>query len=307
MSKAGPPLDRQKEKPRILCFGEVLWDCVGDTRHPGGALLNVAYHLHQMGCEARIVSAVGRDAAGDEMLAYLKSRGLSTEFVQRHPTLPTSSVDIVLEDGHADYTIHEHVAWDDLQPDEAVIRAAQESHAIIYGTLASRRETTRQTLEALLEIEGPLRIIDVNLRPPFDDRARVFDLARKADWIKLNEGEVEKLTGHSVAPGHLPEAVSTLDELTGVKRICVTQGERGATAWDHLNVFHEPSPKVQVCDTIGAGDAFTAAFTYGVLTEPVATHLPAILRRANRLGSIVASLPGGQPEYPAPPSSIEPA
>jgi fructokinase len=256
-----------------------------------------------MGCEARIVSAVGRDAAGDEMLAYLKARGLSTEFVQRHPTLPTSTVDIVLKGGHADYTIHEHVAWDDLRPDEAVIRAARESHAIIFGTLASRSETTRTTrttLEALLEIEAPLRIIDVNLRRPFDDRARVLALARKADWIKLNEGEVEKLTARSVAAEHLLAAIAALSELTGVKRICVTQGEHGATAWDDSKVIHEPSPKVTVCDTIGAGDAFTAAFTYGLLTEPVAAQLPAILRRANRLGSIVAALPGGQPEYTEP-------
>lgn len=181
MRETGPPLDPKKEKLRILCFGEVLWDCVGDKRHPGGAPLNVAYHLHKMGCAARIVSAVGRDAAGDEMLAYLESRGLSTEFVQRHPTLPTSTVDIALKGGHADYTIHENVAWDDICPDEAVIRAARESHAIIYGTLASRSETTRTTLGALLEIEAPLRIIDVNLRWPFDDRARVLALARKAD------------------------------------------------------------------------------------------------------------------------------
>ncbi len=307
MRKAGPPLDPQKQKLRILCFGEVLWDCVGDQRHPGGAPLNVAYHLHKMGCEARIVSAVGRDAAGDEMLQYFDSRGLSTEFVQRHPTLPTSTVDVVVEAGQPRYTIHENVAWDEIQFAEAVVRATQESHAIIYGTLASRRETTRQTLEALLAIENPLRIIDVNLRPPFDESALVLALVRKADWIKLNEGEVEKLTGRSVGAGQLAEAVAALSELTGGKRICVTQGEHGATAWDDFNVVQEPSPKVTVCDTIGAGDAFTAAFAHGILTEPVATHLPAILRRANRLGSIVAALPGGQPEYPEPPPSLEPA
>lgn len=304
MRETGPPLDPEKEKLRILCFGEVLWDCVGDKRHPGGAPLNVAYHLHKMGCDVRIVSAVGRDTAGDEMLAYLESRGLSTEFVQRHPTLPTSTVDIVLEGGHADYTIHENVAWDEIRPDEAVTRAARESHAIIYGTLASRSETTRTTLEALLEIEAPLRIIDVNLRPPFDDHARVLALARKADWIKLNEGEVEKL---STPAAPLLVAIAAQGELAGDKRVCVTQGEHGATAWDGVQCIHEPTPRVTVCDTIGAGDAFTAAFTCGVLTEPVATHLSAILRRANRLGSIVASLPGGQPEYTAPPPDIDAA
>lgn len=300
MRESGPPIDCTKEKLRILCFGEVLWDCLPSGRFPGGAPLNVAYHLHKLGCDALIVSAVGRDDAGDEMLAYLEKRGLSTEYIQRHPTLPTGSVDVILENGQPRYTIRENVAWDAIAPDEAVLRAAHESHAIIYGTLASRSEISRKTLGALLEIEKPMRIIDVNLRAPFDDRARALDLARKADWIKLNLHEIGQLTARTIEPGELPAAVYALNELTAGERVCITLGDNGAIAWDVFIIVHQLSPKIKVCDTVGAGDAFTAAFVVGVLTHKVNETLPAILRRANRLGSIVASLPGGQPEYTEP-------
>ena len=293
-----PSTDPTK-KLRILCFGEVLWDCLPTGRLPGGAPLNVAYHLHKLGCDARIVSAVGRDAAGDEMLAYLQSRGLSTEFIQRHATLPTGAVDVALEAGQPRYTIREGVAWDEIARDDAVLRAAAESQAIVFGTLAARSATNRATLDALLGVTGPMRLIDVNLRPPYDDRERALGLARRADWIKLNEDEVAHLIQQPVAGGRLPRGVGILNELTGVKRVCVTQGAGGATAWDVFIVIHMLARPVKICDTIGAGDAFAAAFTVGVLTQKVSTHLPAILRRACDLGSLVASLPGGQPDYTA--------
>lgn len=285
---------------RVVCFGEVLWDCLPDGRKPGGAPCNVAYHLHKLGCEAQMISCVGRDALGDEMLAYLRSRGLSTELVRQHPTLPTGTVDVQLgPDGQPQYTIREEVAWDEITLTEEITRAVQECDAFVFGTLAARRETNRQTLDALLAIPGPLRLIDMNLRPPFDDHERAIALGRRADWIKLNEAELEQLTGRSTDHGLLAEAADVLREMTENQRMCITLGEEGAVLRQFATTLADKPPKVKVCDTVGAGDAFTAALIKGALTVS-ATESPNILRRALALGSLVASLPGAQPEYTAP-------
>jgi fructokinase len=283
--------------PRVVCFGEVLWDCLPGGRLPGGAPLNVTYHLHRLGAEAHMISAVGHDAAGDDLLAYLASRGLSTALIQRHAARATGMVEVALSAaGQPRYTILEGVAWDEIALDDATRRAVEECDAFIYGSLAARSATSRATLEALLAIAGPLRVMDVNLRPPFDDPARVLALARRADLVKLNDDEIERLTGMPIAGGLLPRALERLREITGCERLCVTRGAAGAMFSQPIAVLHAPAPRVKVCDTIGAGDAFTAALVHGVLTRPVAQS-PETLRRACALGARVASLPGGQPEW----------
>lgn len=285
---------------RVLCFGEVLWDCLPTGRKPGGAPCNVAYHLHRLGCEARMVSAVGKDPLGDEMLAYLESRGLSTGLIHRHPTLPTGTVEVALgPDGQPRYDIRTGVAWDEIALTDDILRAAQESDAIVFGTLAARSETNRRTLDALLDLPGPLKVIDVNLRPPFDDHERALDLARRTDWIKLNQDELAQLTGMPVTPGDLPEATDRLRERTDSIRVCITRGEHGAVLWQQIAIVASEPPKVKVADTVGAGDAFTAALLHGVLTMKI-TRAPEVLARALRLSALVASLPGAQPEYELP-------
>ena len=285
---------------RILCFGEVLWDCLPTGRLPGGAPLNVAYHLKQLGDEPLMISAVGADALGDEMISYLGGRGLSTEFIARHRRLPTGIVTVALSaSGQPSYTIEEGVAWDDIAGSGTWRAALPGAEAIVFGSLAARTAANRGALDELLAAPGLLRLMDVNLRAPFDERDRVFALAARADWIKLNEHELAMLTEQTPPPGDelgsLIPAMEALGETTGVRRICVTCGERGAVLWNEGASAVARAPAIVVRDTIGAGDAFTAALVHGLLTAPGADL--ANLERACALGALVASLPGGQPTY----------
>ena len=286
-------------RPRILCFGEVLWDCLPSGPLPGGAPLNVAYHLHRLGAEAFVVSAVGRDAPGDEMLAHLSACGLSTGFIAGHDSLPTGTVGVELgADGQPSYTIHRDVAWDAIPCGERILLAARSCDALVFGSLAARTAANRAALAALCDTPGILRVMDVNLRPPFAGREHVLELARAADWIKLNDHELADLTGiphewpHNIRP-----ALEKLRAQTGCGRVCVTAGARGAALWADGELHFAEVPPVQVRDTIGAGDAFTAALLHGLLTMP--GDRPRILQRACALGALVASLPGGQPDYDA--------
>jgi fructokinase len=287
-------------QPCALCFGEVLWDCLPTGRVPGGAPLNVAYHLHRLGADAKIVSAVGRDALGDEMLACLRTSGVSTELVARHAHLPTGTVGVELSaEGQPSYTIEEGVAWDEIPLSPAL----PEFDALIFGSLAARSAANRAVLDALLAKPAGLRFMDVNLRPPFDDRGRALALASRVDWVKVNEEELRCLTGShgdtsANCPQNLAPAAEVLSAATGDVKVCATCGERGAFVWDSGTVIVAPAPRVRVRDTIGAGDAFTAAFVHGLLTNP--SDLPRILERACALGALVASLPGGQPDYDLP-------
>ncbi|MGB8168571.1 MAG: carbohydrate kinase [Chthoniobacteraceae bacterium] len=286
--------------PRVLCFGEVLWDCLPTGRLPGGAPLNVAYHLSRLGAEPRMISAVGTDALGDELLAYLGSRGLSTAFIERHRRLPTGIVTVAVSaGGQPSYTIEEGVAWDDIAGTGAWRAAVPGSSAIVFGSLAARTAANRGALDELLATPGLLRVMDVNLRAPFDEPELVLSLARWADVIKLNEHELAVLTDREVGIDEWAEGLSSklgvLEEATGCRRICVTGGEYGAALWQGGALIHAAAPKITVRDTIGAGDAFTAALVHGLLTMP--GENAATLARACALGALVASLPGGQPDY----------
>jgi fructokinase len=288
------------KQPRVLCFGEVLWDCLPTGRVPGGAPLNVAYHLHRLGADAKIISAVGRDALADEMLAYLAGRGVRTDFIARHAQLPTGTVGVTLSaNGQPSYTIEEGVAWDEIP----LPAALPEFDALVFGSLAARSAANRKVLDALLANAGGLRCMDVNLRPPFDDRERVLALARRVDWVKVNDEELLRLTASRAGmrsdwPRRLVSAAETLSAATGGAKICVTCGARGAFVWYAGDVITAPAPHVIVCDTIGAGDAFTAAFVHGLLT--MSGELARVMERACALGGLVASLPGGQPDYNLP-------
>lgn len=286
--------------PKVVCFGEVLWDCLPTGRMPGGAPCNVAYHLHRLGCQAQLVSAVGTDPLGDEMLAYLRSKGLRTDLIQRHPTLPTGTVEVALgPDGQPQYDIRTDVAWDEIALNEDILQAARECDAIVFGTLAARSETNRRTLDALLAIPEPRKFIDVNLRPPFDDHERALALATKADWIKLNKQELGALTGYPLTEEELADTLDRLRELTDNVRACLTCGADPAILWQQLAIIALPPPKVKVVDTVGAGDAFTAALLHGIITKKI-SYAPEVLARANALGALVASLPGAQPDYEIP-------
>lgn len=280
----------------ILCFGEILWDFLPEGLFPGGAPFNVAYHLHRLGARAHVVSAIGRDLLGAELLRRLKHWGLPTDNIGQHVGLPTGYVRAALgAEGDASYEIAPSVAWDQIDATEDVIRLAFGARALVFGSLAQRSNYNRTVLDRLLAVlpEPALRVFDVNLRPPHDDLDLVRTLADRASVLKLNAGEAARLAG--TPDGDAEAGARTLAGQTGCPLVCITAGARGAGLLRNGRWTWEPGRPVTVADTVGAGDAFLAALVSELLHEGSSDG--DILSRACRLGEWVASHRGATPDY----------
>ena len=288
-------------------FGEILWDCLPSGRHAGGAPFNVAAHLVQLGVSASLISAIGQDPLGDEILKVAEDKGVNTQFVTRARIgLPTGTVLVTVDaNGNATYELVQPVAWDEIRVLPETLEAVAQARALIFGSLAGRSPYNLDQLDRLLAIEGPMKFFDVNLRPPFADPASVIELAKRADVIKLNDDEVGKLaswlrTGEAAlntprTQDALAEACSALAKATNTSRICVTRAAEGATLWESGNLVSGSAPKVTVKDTVGAGDSFMAGLMVG-LTRGVDTQK--VLENACRVGAFVASQNGATPLLP---------
>ena len=278
-------------------FGEILWDCLPSGRHAGGAPFNVASHIAQLGVSASLLSAVGQDSLGDEILEVAKQKGVNVEFVGRARIgLPTGTVVATVDAlGNANYELVQPTAWDEIIVSAEALEAVAKAGAFIFGSLATRSPYNLEQLDRLLAVKGPLKFFDVNLRPPFADPKRIVQLAARADVLKLNHDEVGQIsswlrTGEATPnpPGDADAIAkcAALSEATHTPRICVTMGPAGATLWDRGSLVSAPAPKVVVKDTVGAGDAFMAGLIVG-LTRGANTQT--VLETACRLGAIVAS------------------
>jgi len=291
----------------FYAFGEILWDCLPSGRHAGGAPFNVASHLAQLGVSVCLLSAVGQDSLGDEILEVAQHKGVNVQFVGRARIgLPTGTVVATVDAmGNATYELVQPVAWDEIIVSAEAVEAVAKADALIFGSLASRSPYNLEQLDRLLALKGPLKFFDVNLRPPFTDPERIVELAAHADVIKLNHDEVGQIaswlrTGEATPnpPGNadaVAEACAALSEATKTPRICVTMGAAGAALWDQSTLVCVPAPKVVVKDTVGAGDAFMAGVMVG-LTRGADTQT--VLETACRLGAIVASHDGATPLLP---------
>ncbi len=280
---------------QILCIGEVLWDRLPSGAKPGGAPMNVALHLNAIGEDASIASRIGDDQPGMDLKTFLENSGLSTEFIQLDENLPTSEVLVQLdENNNATYEICEPVAWDNLQLTESLAEKAANSGVLIYGSLASRNQQTRQTLLKLLEADA-LKLIDVNLRKPYDRRELVEPLLHKSDVIKLNDDELLVFAAW-YAKQNLNEQqlIQWLADHYGAKLVCVTKGENGASLYCEGRFYHHPGFKIHAVDTVGAGDAFLAGLLAALFDQK--SHDEA-LAFACATGAFVASKAGATPEY----------
>jgi len=290
----------------ILCFGEILWDCLPHGLFLGGAPFNVAYHLKQLGHNPLMLSSLGNDWLGAQTLKRIRAQGLSAQLIHVDDELPTGTVDATLDSsGNATYEFADPAAWDRLPDTNAVHEAAAQSIAFVFGSLALRHEANRAVLQKLLAQKHGLRVFDVNLRQPYDNTALVLELARQTDVLKLNANELLSLTDHaSVEDADANEAlirakIITLEHLTGCRNICVTRGAHGALWLYHGHIFAATTPPITVRDTIGAGDAFTAALVSGLLSSAQLAEPQTLLHHACALGAYVASQDGAQPKYDA--------
>ena len=254
-----------------------------------------------------LLSAVGQDSLGDEILEVAQHKGVNVQFVGRARIgLPTGTVVATVDAmGNATYELVQPVAWDEIIVSAKAVEAVAKADALIFGSLASRSPYNLEQLDRLLALKGPLKFFDVNLRPPFADPKRIVELAARADVIKLNHDEVGQIaswlrTGEPTPnpPGNadaVAEACAALSEATKTPRICVTMGAAGEALWDRSTLVCVPAPKVVVKDTVGAGDAFMAGVMIG-LTRGANTQT--VLETACRLGAIVASHDGATPLLP---------
>lgn len=275
----------------ILCFGEIVWDSLPEGIFLGGAPLNVAFHLNRMGNAALPVSRVGRDYLGEETRRRLESFDVTTSLIQTDPELRTGTVQVVLDSGgDARYEIVEPAAWDRIGWTPG-LAAASGARALVYGSLATRSPGNAEVLEKLIHAI-PFRLCDVNLRPPYDDPDNARSWASRADVVKLNEEELERLAPAN--SGGLHGQARALADQLGAETLVVTRGGAGALVLRGGEFLDSPAPEVEVRDTVGAGDAFTAAFLDALLRG-----LPAetALQRALRLGALVAGRRGAQPDY----------
>lgn len=280
----------------VVCFGEVLWDCLPRGIFAGGAPINVAFHLRRFGLNALPVTAVGRDFLGDEMLRRFHYWQLSPEYTSRVDK-PTGAVVVDLDAaGVASYKFLDDVAWDYIPLPDALKQRAHEVNVVVFGTLAQRSESNRARLAELRRLASSARkVYDVNLRAPFDPAERVWELARACDLIKLNDDELGRLLRREVDIARLEGAACEFAERTGCPCVCVTAGKQGAgLLWEGMWHFDPPEP-ITVKDTVGAGDAFLAALLHGWLEADLA---PAEnLQRAARVAEFVASCDGATPDY----------
>ncbi|WP_163324686.1 carbohydrate kinase family protein [Draconibacterium mangrovi] len=279
----------------ILCFGEVLWDRLPSGAKPGGAPMNVALHLNAIGLNAAIASAVGNDDAGKQLLDFLQNSGVDTSLIQIDETLPTSEVLVHLDEhNNASYEICEPVAWDNIQLSDELAKKAQYSGLIIYGSLAARKQTTRETLLKLLDNKA-VKLIDVNLRQPYDKRDVLELLLAKSDIVKLNDDELRVFAGWNGIEGKTEEElIKWFVQLYKVEMLCVTRGDKGAAMYFENNFYEHPGFKVNAVDTVGAGDAFLAGLVAAFLQKESPAEA---ITFACATGAFVASKAGATPKY----------
>ena len=284
---------------KILSIGEVLWDLLPSGRKVGGAPANFAFHCMQLGADVRILSRVGHDALGRELIEYYQSLGLSTELIDTDAAAPTGTVGVeVSSEGQPKYTIHENVAWDKIEATESAVRFAQNADAVCFGSLAARSNTAFQTILKLVAQTKPsaLRVLDLNLRDPFVDRNVIESLLRHANVLKLNDEELVRVAAMFEVPGNtIAQRADWFIAHYGLKMLILTCGSQGSRLFTGGKEHVCEGRKVKVIDTVGAGDAFTAMVVVGLLSGlPTDT----INERANEIAAFVCTQSGATPKIP---------
>ena len=294
--KEARPGDRKKFV--IVGLGEVLWDVFSDGRRLGGAPANFGFYANGLGEDGIIVSRVGKDREGVDILARIQSAGLDTRWIEVDHVHPTGSVTVFSDErGLPRFTIHEERAWDFLTMNPGLEALAVRTDAVCYGSLGQRSATSREAILSFLEKTRPdcLRILDLNLRPPFIDPERIDYLLKRSRILKLNEEEIRKAAQYLGMPGGGDDVAAALLANYPLELVVLTRGERGSRVFGRDETVESPAAQVEVVDTVGAGDAFTAVVAVGRLRNK---SLELINEVANRVAGFVCSRRGAWAELP---------
>ena len=290
----------KSNKVPMVCFGEVLWDVFPDgTKKPGGAPMNVAYNLQQLGVDCTMISRVGDDANGQELLDQLRSWGMTTDYIEKDNQHPTSTVGLVLDEHNdASYTIFEDVAWDYIPLLEKYKAKVQESEVLVFGSLAMRNEVSYQTLMELVKL-AKVKVLDINLRLPHFDLEKATNVLAEIDILKLNKAElnflIEALEVDIEADEHL--RARYIQQRFGIAEIVLTKGSKGANYYRNGSQLHQDAYKITITDTVGSGDAFFAGFLASRFDSNTSSDAATIMDMAMATGAFITTKEGACPPY----------
>lgn len=251
----------------IVGLGEALWDVLPEGKKLGGAPANFAYHAGQYGLSSIAISALGEDKLGDETAAELELKGLNC-LMPRVP-YPTGTVQVTLDDeGVPTYDIKENVAWDNIPFNDEVKAVAQSCRCVCFGSLAQRNVVSRQTVQAFLDATPAdcLKVFDINLRQTFYTKEVIMESMKRCNVLKINDEELVQIGRMFGYPGlDMSNKCWLILGKYNLDMLVLTCGVNGSYVFTPGNVSYQPTPKVQVADTVGAGDSFTGTFCAAIL------------------------------------------
>ena len=254
------------KKPIIIGIGELLWDVLPTGKKAGGAPVNFAYHASRFGAEAYAISAIGNDPLGDEILTEIDR--IRIPYIVERVDYPTGTVIVELRDGIPNYTIIEGVAWDHIPLTEEMTRLAEHADAVCFGTLAQRSEESRITIQRLLSHvpEEALRVYDINLRQHYYSRELIVASLRHCNVFKINDEELDLLRGiFNLESDTLHDFCRRFVAMYNLRYLILTAGADYSAVFTPEGESFIDTPRVEVVDTVGAGDSFTGTFIASVL------------------------------------------
>ena len=281
-------------QPLMVGIGELLWDVFPDHKKAGGAPINFVYHAAQLGAKAYAISAVGNDENGTEILAELKKSGINGIIASTN--FPTGTVEVKLKDGIPDYTIVENVAWDHIQFTPLAEEILRKADAVCYGTLASRHPDSRAGILKMLSTvrADAVKLYDINLRQSYYSAGLIDTLLTHANVFKINIDEMAVLRPLLDLTGSDEEVCHILMKRYGLKYLIFTAGEKFSRIYSETETSYIETPQVKVADTVGAGDSFSGAFVYALLSGKSLreAHLTAV-----NVSAFVCTREGAWPKY----------
>ena len=285
----------KERKPIVVGIGELLWDMLPTGKKAGGAPINFVYHASRLGAEGYAVSAIGDDMLGKEIIEELDKHHIQ-HLIEKVP-YPTGTVKVELtDDGIPSYTINERVAWDHIIATSNAIDLAEQADAICFGTLAQRSAQSRETIQAISSFapEDAYRLFDINLRQHYYSKELIEESFYLANVLKANEAEFNVLKALFGLTGSEEEAARWFIEKYNLRMLVLTAGATHSSIYTREEVSTLPTPKVQVADTVGAGDAFSAALIIALLKGK---NLVEAHQEAVKCATFVCSKAGAWPDY----------
>ncbi len=281
---------------KVIGIGEILWDMLPAGKQLGGAPTNFAYHARQLGLRSSIISSVGNDDLGLEIIQNIKDAGILSFIDFKDKSTGTVSVQLD-KNGVPNYVIHEDVAWDYIIPSESALEFARKADAVCFGSLAQRAVTSYNSIQEILETvpDNALKVFDINMRQRFYSKDIIQKSLKKANVLKINDEEILVFAEMFGLSGDEFEIMHQILNNYDLKILALTKGAEGSWLIGREEDSYLDTPQVNVADTVGAGDSFTAGLVAGLLKEK---PFKEIHRSAVDISAFVCTQKGATPTLP---------